>query len=137
MVTMSYVRNVSEALKRSFRRYGVAAAMKPHHTLRQLLVHLKDKRTPQHMAGVVYSIPCTDFLNMYVGETDRQYKVREKEHMNDVSQLEGVKYTRARTKESQIEVYQSVLTDQEGSCNHTVDWEKVRFLAIQPDRCGI
>ena len=47
---MPYVSILSEALQISFRRYGVAAVMKPHSTLRQLLVHPKDKRTLQDIA---------------------------------------------------------------------------------------
>lgn len=32
------------------------------------------------------------------------------------------------------ELHQSALTDNIGSCNHTVDWEKVRLLAKEPDQ---
>ena len=44
MVTILYVRGVSEALQRTFRRHALATSMKPHKTLKQLLVHPKDKR---------------------------------------------------------------------------------------------
>ena len=54
MVTIRYVRGVSEALQRTFRRHGIATAMKPHKTLKQLLVHPKDKCTAQDSVGVVY-----------------------------------------------------------------------------------
>ena len=59
----------------------------------------------QDMAGVVYSIPCKDCLKVYIGETGRQYGVREKEHMKSVSQLECITYTRTRKKESQTELH--------------------------------
>ena len=64
--------------------------------MRQLLVHPKDKRSAQDAAGVVYSIPCKDCPKVYIGETGRKYGVKEKKHMKDVKQLEGVNYTRAR-----------------------------------------
>ena len=70
---------------------------------------------------------------MYVGETGRRYRVKQKEHMKDVNQIEGVKFTRVRKKESQTKVHQSALIDHIGSWNHTVDWEKVRLLAEEPN----
>ena len=60
------------------------------------MVHPKDKRSAQDAAGVVYSIPCKDCPKVYIGETGRKYGVKEKKHMKDVKQLEGVNYTRAR-----------------------------------------
>ena len=83
MVTIPYVRGVSDALRRTFRRHGIATAMKPHKTLKQVLVHPKDKRTAQDSARVVYSIICKDCLMVYIGESGRRYGVREKEHMKD------------------------------------------------------
>ena len=99
MVTIPYVKGVSEALKRTFRRHGVATSMKPHNTLKQLLVHPKDKWSAQDSAGVVYSIHCRDFPVVYIGEAGRRYGVREKEYMKDAKQLEGVNYTRAKKRE--------------------------------------
>ena len=75
--------------------------MKQYKTLRQLLVHPKDKRSAQDSEEVVYSIPCNDCPKVYIGETGRRYGVREKEHIKDLKQLEGVIYTRAKKRESQ------------------------------------
>ena len=38
-----------------------------------------------------------------------------------------------------MEIHQSALMDHIGLCNHTMDWEKVRMLAQEPNqmRCGI
>ena len=83
-VTMPYVQGVSEVLQRVLKRFGVSAALKPHLTLKRLLVHPKDKRVPQDTAGVVYEIPCKDCDKVYVGETGRRYGTREKEHQKDV-----------------------------------------------------
>ena len=58
--------------------------MKPHMTLKRLLVHLKDKRLVQDNAGVVYQIPCKDCPAIYMGETGSKYGTREKEHLKDV-----------------------------------------------------
>ena len=68
-VTIPYVKGVSEALGH---HHGVAMAMKPHLTLKRMLVHLKDKRTPQENAGVVYQIPCKYCPGVYTGEMERR-----------------------------------------------------------------
>ena len=134
MVTISYVRGISEALQRTFRRHGVATAMKPHKTFKQLLVHPKDKRSAQDSAGVVYSIPCKDCPMMYIGETGRRYGVREKEHMKDAKPLEGVNYTRAKKRESQTEHHQSSLTNHVAVCNYIIDWKEVKLPAKDEKR---
>ena len=59
--------------------------------------------------------------------------MRQNEHKKDLKQLEGVKYTRARRKESLTEIHQSALTDHVMSKNHTINWEGVRLLAKEPD----
>ena len=43
MVVIPYVQEVSERVARVYKSYGIAAAMKPHNTLRKELVHPKDK----------------------------------------------------------------------------------------------
>ena len=47
-----------EAVELTLRRHGIATAVRPYKTLRQLLVHPKDKRLVEESAGVVYSFPC-------------------------------------------------------------------------------
>ena len=95
--------------------------MKPHLTFKRMLVHLKDKRTPQENAGVVYQVPCKDCPSVYTGETERGYGVREKEHQRDVRSLEEVKFTQARTKDSVSEVHPSAITDHVARNNHTIE----------------
>ena len=72
-------------------------------------------------------------LYIYIEETGRRFEMREKEHKKDVKQLEEVKYSRARRKESLTEIHQSALTDHVVSKNHTIDWEGVRLPAKEPD----
>ena len=85
------------------------------------------------MAGVVYSIPCKDCPMVYIGETGRRYEVREKEHMKDAKQLEGVSFTRVKKGESQTEHHQSALTDHVAVCNNMINWEGVKLPAKDQD----
>ena len=50
--------------------HGVAMLMKLHLTLKRMLVHQKDKGTPQENSGVVYQVPCKDCQDLYTGETE-------------------------------------------------------------------
>ena len=70
---------------------------------------------------------------VYIGETGRTYRVREKEHMKDAKLLEGVNYTRAKKRESQTEHHQSALTDHVAVCMHNIDWEGLKLPAKYPD----
>ena len=100
--------------------------MKPHLTLKWMLVHLKDKRILQENSGVVYQVPCKDCQDVYTGVTERRYGVREKEHKRDVKTLEE-KYTRSRKKDLLTEMHPSAITDHVAKENHTIDWVGVKF----------
>ena len=45
---------------------------------------MKDKRTVQEKAGVVYRLDCKDCDAKYVGETGRQVQDRMAEHKRDI-----------------------------------------------------
>ena len=117
----------------TLRTHGIATAVRPYKTLHRVLVYPKDKRSVQKSTGVVYSIPCKDCPTVYIGETGRRFEMRQKEHKQDLKQLEGVKYTRARGKESLTEIHQLALMDNIASNNHTINWEGVRLPAKKPD----
>ena len=57
-------------------------AHKPYNTLRQQLVHPKDKQPKDHMSGVVYGIHCEgeDCSAYYIGETEQPLKKRMYQH---------------------------------------------------------
>ena len=80
MVVLPYVKGVSEGVSRILRKHQIATAMKPHKTLRSLLVHPKDKIKLQNKSDIVYSIPCKQCNKEYIGETGRNFKYRLEEH---------------------------------------------------------
>ena len=101
MATIAFMKSISGAVQRTLRRHRIVTAMRPHKTLKQLLVHPKDMEEVKDTAVVVYSIPCTDCPMVYTGEQGRRGRVRmKKNHMKDVEQLVGVKFTWVRKKES-------------------------------------
>ena len=54
MVIVPYVERLTETVTRIFRRHGIATAVRPHNTLRKILVHLKDKRDPMCTTDCIY-----------------------------------------------------------------------------------
>ena len=68
MVVIPYVQAVSERVARVYKSYGIAAAMKPHKTLRKELMHPKDKRCPENMHDAIYECPCMNCELSYIGE---------------------------------------------------------------------
>ena len=57
-ISVPYVSGLSEKLKRIFKEHKVPVYFKPGNTIRQKLVHPKDKTPTQDQANVVYSIHC-------------------------------------------------------------------------------
>ena len=72
-VVLSYVREISEQLRRVFRSFDIPVYFKPTNTLRQLLVLPKDKVEKGKVVGLVYHITCDDCDATYVGEMERAH----------------------------------------------------------------
>ena len=58
--------------------------MRPHTTLRLLLVHPKDKVELEEQDELVYQIPCKNCGAEYIGKTGRLLKTQLEEHRKDV-----------------------------------------------------
>jgi len=110
-VIIPYVDSMSEAVASVYNRYGFSSAMKPHTTIRNLLVHPKDKVNTEETAECVYRIPCKNCQKVYIGETERSLGVCTKEHRKKVEQQEERKYTRSTKRQSQSEQDKSAVTD--------------------------
>ncbi|XP_076748497.1 uncharacterized protein LOC112431314 isoform X3 [Maylandia zebra] len=69
-IVIPYVAGVSEKLRRVFSKYDIPVYFRPSNTLRQKLVHPKDK-TPKHkLNNVVYAVQCSEECpDFYIGET--------------------------------------------------------------------
>ena len=100
MVTIQFVKCISGIVQHTRRRHGIATAVKQYKTLRQLLMHPKDKRDVKDMTLVAYYIRCQDCPMVYIGERGMRFGVREKVYRKDVEELEGVKFTWVRKRES-------------------------------------
>ena len=83
MVVLPYKEGLSQRVKRIFKKHGINTSFKPHRTLRNFLVHPKDKRDTEQTAECVYEIPCLNCDKSYIGETSRQFSFRLEEHKTE------------------------------------------------------
>ena len=79
-LTLPYISNLSEAIRRVLAPLDIQVVFRPLMTLCQLLVHPNDRVPMDERKGVVYSITCTVCPKVYIGQTGRSLKHRLKEH---------------------------------------------------------
>ena len=78
--TLPYVRHLSETIRKILAPLRIRTFLRPHRTLRQMLVRLKDHIPLQQRAGVVYRIPCGSCSKVYIGQMGRTMEHRLKKH---------------------------------------------------------
>ena len=61
----------------------IKVKMKPHRTLRQILVKPKDHEPTNQQTGIVCRIPCKDCAKANIYQPGRTLKCRMKEHRRD------------------------------------------------------
>ena len=89
LAVIPYIEGLSERLSRTLKKHGFSTAMKPHKTLRNMLVHPKDKRNPMQTAEAIYEIPCKNCPKTYIGETGHLFKTRLSEHRTETEKVSG------------------------------------------------
>ena len=67
--------------------------MPPHQTLRNFLVHPKDKREPLQTAEAIYEVPCKGCSQTYISETVRLLKTRLAEHKAEAEEVGARAFT--------------------------------------------
>ena len=134
MVVLPYVNGVSERVSRVLKQYNIASAMKPHSTLRSQIVHPKDKRDDLNKTDALYSIPCLNCDDEYIGETARKFETRLNEHKTEVEKVDKSVSTRAGRKESQSTTHKSAITDHVVDRNHVIGWKKGKVIGTEQNK---
>ena len=80
--TIPYVSKLSEKIRRIYREYQLPVSFKPYNTLRQKLVHPKDKTPKDKQNNIVYGFRCQDngCEETYIGETKQTLGKRMYQH---------------------------------------------------------
>ena len=66
-----YIQGVTEPIKRILNGHNVKVAQKPFRTLGHIFAKPKDPVTKEQRTDAIYSIPCNDCDNEYIGQTKR------------------------------------------------------------------
>ena len=128
MIVLPYIQGTTEKLKRIFQKRELKVAIKPHQTIRNMLVHPKDQIPKEKKTGVVYKIPCKTCNKSYIGETGRTLETRLKEHKRDANQATNRPYTRGNRTEAQDIRHKSAITDHCARENCVIDWDNTSIL---------
>ena len=129
-----YIKGVTEKLQRIYNKHHIATAIKPHQTLRHILVHPKDKEDKLKKCGVVYKINCKNCTKSYIGETGRKLETRVLEHQKEADQASNIISTRSQRKTSLTQLNKSAITDHVCQQNHIIDWEEVNVIDREDNR---
>ena len=133
---MPYAKGLSEAFARILKSHGIATAERFHRTLRNFVVHPKDrvKDEKKEETEFIYRVPCKNCSSSYVGETGRKFCLRIKEHKKEVDSFTAGTQTRAsRAKESSV-THKSAITDHAVEENHVIDWDKAKVVDSEAQR---
>jgi len=132
MVKIPYEKGLIEAFSQILKTYRLCTAVRPHTTLRNMLVHPKDRINDEEKPEVVYKIPCKNCEHVYVGETGRPLGVRIKEHHKEVDSITGI-FTRAEKTRAASVCNKSAITDHVCNENHVIDWDKAKVIDRESD----
>ena len=80
MVTLPYVKGVTEPIQRILKHHEIARSVRPHQSIRRILVHPNDKLEDTKKTDCAYQIPCKSCNQTYIGETVRTFGTRLDEH---------------------------------------------------------
>ena len=88
-IVVPYMKGLGETCKNICRRYGVEVYFRGGSTIRDLLVHPKDRDTILKKSRVIYRYRCgrVDCEEEYIGESGRTFSERYREHMRAPSPI--------------------------------------------------
>ena len=88
-IVVPYVQGLSESCKNICKKHGVVMHFKGNHTIKDLLMHPKDKDNILQKSVVIYRFRCgrVDCDEEYIGESGRTFAERFREHMKAPSPI--------------------------------------------------
>ena len=109
-----YIHGVTEPIERILCSYNVKVAQKPFLTLNHIFAKPKDPVPKEQKSDAIYSIPCNDCNQEYIGQTKRQFRTRLRaEHQKAVS---------LSKKDN------SALSEHACQTNHTIAWDNSTII---------
>jgi len=134
MVVVPYVKGLSEAFAKILKSHGIATANRTHRTLRNFVVHPKDKVRNEEKTELIYRVPCNNCSSSYFGETGRKFGLMIKEHKKEVDSFTAGTQTQAsKARESSV-THKSDITDHAVEENHVIDSDKAKVVDREAQR---
>ena len=121
MVVLPYMKGVTEQLKRVFTKQSIATSVKAHETIRNVLLHPKNKIEKEDQTRVVYKIGCNNCSSVYIGETGRKLSTRMNEHKTNVQELPTASQTRSSRNDSTSIKHKSAICNHANHENHVIN----------------
>ena len=134
MVVLPYVKGVTERIQRTMRKHNIETPVKPHITIRRLVVHPKDKLEDNHKCGVIYRVNCLSCQQIYLGETGRKLETRIKEHEDETTQVTSKPKTRSTSVSEDTTKFKSAIPEHIRSQNHLMDFENIEIVDRESGR---
>ena len=134
MVTLPYVKGVTEPIHRILKHHEIATSVRPHQNIRIILVHRKDKVEDSKQTDCVYKIPCKSCNHTYISETGRTFGTRLEEHKKEVENITTRRFTREQKRVSTVIEHKSAITDHADRNNCIIDWEGATVIDREHNR---
>ena len=134
MVVLPYVKGVTERIQRVMRKHDIETPMKPHITIRRLVVHPKDKISDDQKCGVVYEVDCLSCPQVYFGETGRKLEYRIHEHEDETENVTSVRKTRSTSVSEDTTKFKSAISEHTRNNNHVMDFENIKIVDRESDK---
>ena len=128
MVVLPYVKGVTERVQRTMRKHGIQTPARPHRTLRQMLVHPKDKLQDSQKCGTVYCVPCLSCPQKYIGESGRKLGTRIGEHRRETDKTSARTKTRSTSVTEDTSTFKSAISEHARDLNHIMDWNNIKVI---------
>ena len=128
MQVLPYVAGITERVRRVMRKYRLTAPARPYRTLRQLLVHPKDKIDELQKCGSVYQIDCMSCDKVYIGETGRKLETRREEHKAESEKVTAVRRTRSTSTTEDTSKLKSGIAQHLRDHNHVMNWDSTKII---------
>ena len=100
--------------KRILGSYNIKVTQKPFLTLNNIFSKPKDPVSKEQKSDAIYSIPCNDCNQEYIGQTKRQIETRLKEHQK------AVDFSRKDN---------SALSEHSCQTNNTIVWNNSKIIS--------
>ena len=128
MVTLPYVKGVTEPIQRILKHHEIATSVRPHQNIRRILVHSKDKVGDSKKTDCVYQIPCKGCNHTYIGEIGRTFGTKLEEHKKEVENVTTSRHTREQKRVLTVIEHKSAITDHADRNNCLIDWERAKVI---------